>query len=87
MTCCSLNLNDLLQLYPLEIVVLCGAAAVATAVVSETMVAVAVDKVVLPGDNIRELTDSQVGMSCVLAANDDADTVVRRGRVFFLGRW
>jgi hypothetical protein len=59
-----------------EIVVLCVAAAVATAVVSETMVVVAVDKVVLPGDNIRELTDSQVGMSYVLAANDAADMVV-----------
>jgi hypothetical protein len=59
-----------------EIVVLCVAAAVATAVVSETMVAVAVDKVVLPGDNIRELTDSQVGLSIVLAANDAADSVV-----------
>ncbi len=60
----------------MEIVVLCVAAAVATAVVSETMVVVAVDKVVLPGDNIRELTDSQVGMSYVLAANDAADMVV-----------
>ncbi len=60
----------------MEIVVLCVAAAVATAVVSETMVAVAVDKVVLPGDNIRELTDSQVGLSIVLAANDAADSVV-----------
>ncbi len=55
---------------------MCGAAAVATAVVSETMVTVAVDKVVLPGDNIRELTDSQVGLYCVLAANDAADMVV-----------
>ncbi len=44
--------------------------------VIDTMVAVAVDKVVLPGDNIRELTDSQVGLSFVIAANDAADTVV-----------
>jgi hypothetical protein len=64
------------QSYPVEIVVLCVAAAVATAVVSDTMVAVAVDKVVLPGDNIRELTDSQVGMSFVLTANDTTDSVV-----------
>ncbi len=65
-----------MQSYPVEIVVLCVAAAVATAVVSDTMVAVAVDKVVLPGDNIRELTDSQVGMSFVLTANDTTDSVV-----------